>query len=141
MSSNLQRVRSLPTPLPPPIHQHGAYGLIFDRAGRVLVVRTASGRCYLPGGRVEPEEHPQAALAREVAEECGWSVVVDEWVCAHAQPIFDGRISLQANYWRARLAVPLAGVPEHVNLWLSPSEALTRLHRASDRSALAAAIA
>lgn len=47
--------------------------------GRVLLVRrdaaaTAAGRWSLPGGFVDVGEHPEAALARELAEETGLSM-------------------------------------------------------------------
>jgi hypothetical protein len=50
-------------------------GLIYDAAGRLLLVQRANepgrGLWSLPGGRVEPGERPQEALAREIAEELG----------------------------------------------------------------------
>jgi 8-oxo-dGTP diphosphatase len=51
-----------------------AYGLVTDRAGRVLLTRIASGYpgaglWHLPGGGTEHGEQPSAALLRELAEE------------------------------------------------------------------------
>lgn len=43
--------------------------LIRDDAGRVLLVRHAEGHWQLPGGAVDPDEHPEAALRRECREE------------------------------------------------------------------------
>lgn len=135
-------MQSLSDPAPRRVHptrQHGAYALVFDSHGRVLVVRTGNGRHYFPGGRMEPGESPAETLSREMAEECGWSVEVGAGICEHVQPIFGGRVSLQASYWRVRLTAPLAGRPEHDMLWLSPPDAAAHLHRASDRAALDAA--
>ncbi|HET9519091.1 MAG TPA: NUDIX domain-containing protein [Actinoplanes sp.] len=54
----------------------GAYGLVTDPAGRILLTRIApgfpgAGRWHLPGGGTDFGEEPQAALARELAEETG----------------------------------------------------------------------
>src|SRR6185437_666865 len=72
--------------------QSGAYALIADGEDRVLLVRAANGRFYLPGGRIEPSESPQRALAREVEEECGWSVRVTGPLGEAFQPIMDGSV-------------------------------------------------
>jgi ADP-ribose pyrophosphatase YjhB (NUDIX family) len=55
-----------------------ARGLLMER-GRVLMCRSvAGGYYYLPGGHVEFGEAAAAAVAREVAEECGLAVRVGE---------------------------------------------------------------
>ena len=54
--------------------------VVHDDEGRLLVVRRrnppGAGRWSVPGGRVEPGESDEAALAREVLEETGLDVVV-----------------------------------------------------------------
>lgn len=120
-----------------PPHQRGAYAVVHDEEKRVLVVQTANGRCYLPGGRIEAGETPSQALVREIAEECGCHAQVHAPICSAEQPIFDGAVRLHASYWTAQLTEAAIGAPEHVTLWLSPAEAESRLHRASDRRALA----
>jgi 8-oxo-dGTP diphosphatase len=54
----------------------GAYGLVTDPAGRVLLTRIApgypgAGRWHLPGGGTDFGEEPELALARELVEETG----------------------------------------------------------------------
>ena len=60
-------------------------GAAIVRGGRLLAARrtrpaAAAGRWELPGGKVEPGESPDDALAREVAEELGCRVVVTRWL-------------------------------------------------------------
>lgn len=123
---------------PPVMNQRGAYAVVHDDVGRVLVVRAANGRCYLPGGRIEPGESARQALLREIAEECGWSAEVGVPLRRCSQDIFGGQIALEAGYWQASLIAPLNGAAEHEMLWLDPVEAEACLHRAADRAALSA---
>lgn len=63
------------------IRRVGAYGVIRDPSGRVLLARNSDasefpGLWTLPGGGVEQGEHPDAALIREFAEETGLEVRV-----------------------------------------------------------------
>jgi ADP-ribose pyrophosphatase YjhB (NUDIX family) len=67
--------------------------VVLDDAGRLLLVRrrNAPGRGLwsVPGGRVEPGESLTAAVAREVREETGLDVRVDDVVdfaCTLADP-------------------------------------------------------
>lgn len=47
-------------------------GVIPDDAGRILLqTKTHEAGWFIPGGAVEPGEHPEAALVREIEEETG----------------------------------------------------------------------
>lgn len=55
-----------------------AMGAVFDESGRVLLARRAdNGRWTLPGGIIDPAEHPADAAVREVYEETGVIAVPD----------------------------------------------------------------
>jgi 8-oxo-dGTP pyrophosphatase MutT (NUDIX family) len=123
----------------PGIVQTGAYGLVLDGRGKLLLVRARSGRFYLPGGRLEPFETAERALLREICEECALRARVLYRIAEAVQPIFEGRVRLRASYWRAAIEGAIRNVPEHESLWMSPAEAARALHRESDaRMALAA---
>src|SRR5690606_20325509 len=60
---------------------HVVAGVITDTRGRILLARRAPGRelaglWEFPGGKVEPGESPEAALARELEEELGIGIDV-----------------------------------------------------------------
>lgn len=68
---------------------HVAVGVIFNGLGGVLLSRRhddahQGGLWEFPGGKVEPGESVQDALARELAEELGIEVL-------HAQPLLEVR--------------------------------------------------
>jgi ADP-ribose pyrophosphatase YjhB (NUDIX family) len=58
--------------------------LVYDDAGRLLMIRRGHdpdrGRWSLPGGRIEAGESDTEALVREVREETGLAVEVDDLV-------------------------------------------------------------
>ena len=60
-------------------------GVAVVRAGRVLAARRsypadAAGRWEFPGGKVDDDETPDAALVREIAEELGCTIAVTDWL-------------------------------------------------------------
>ncbi|TAJ91551.1 MAG: NUDIX hydrolase [Gammaproteobacteria bacterium] len=69
----------------------GAFAIIFDEQRRVLCVRTAYGarRWTNPGGRIEANESPLAALTREVLEETGYVIEPGELIGVYAKPYED----------------------------------------------------
>ena len=53
----------------------GVTGLVYDDAGRILLVHESEvGKWAPPGGAVEPGEAPYDAVVREVSEETGLAV-------------------------------------------------------------------
>jgi 8-oxo-dGTP diphosphatase len=58
-----------------------AGGIVFDVDGRLLLIRRgtqpALGSWSVPGGKCRPDEAPEAACVRELAEETGLTVEVE----------------------------------------------------------------
>jgi 8-oxo-dGTP diphosphatase len=67
-----------------------------EEGGGILMSRRRADQAMpnlweFPGGKVEPGEHPEAALVRELREELGCGITVDgiHEVVFHAYPDFD----------------------------------------------------
>jgi 8-oxo-dGTP diphosphatase len=70
-----------------PTHRVGAFAVIFDDAGRLLVSRrTDSGWFNLPGGGVDPAESVTEGLMREVREETGLEAEIGQLVGVYSKP-------------------------------------------------------
>jgi 8-oxo-dGTP diphosphatase len=55
--------------------------VVLDEAGRVLLVRKrGTSRFMLPGGKLDKEESPAEALAREIEEELGCGLAGEPWL-------------------------------------------------------------
>ena len=64
-------------------------GVIYDADSRVLLVRqTADGLWSTPGGVLEPDETPAAAVVREVQEETGLDVKIVRLLGVYGGPTF-----------------------------------------------------
>lgn len=63
----------------PPLHSVSVAGVVVREDGRLLAIRRAdNGTWELPGGVLELDETPEAGVAREVLEETGIHVEIDE---------------------------------------------------------------
>jgi 8-oxo-dGTP diphosphatase len=107
-------------------------GAVVHHASRVLIVRRTSGDFMsgieeLPSGGVEPDEDLLAALARELAEEVGWSgtLITDPGFVSHFDYVSaSGRAARQFTFAVAApdRKVTLSG--EHTEYrWIDPAEA------------------
>jgi 8-oxo-dGTP diphosphatase len=101
-------------------------GAMIEEGGRYLITQrppkaTLPLLWEFPGGRVEPGETDQGALARELAEEMGITVEVGDRVIhvEHAYEAYD----IDFCVYRCRL---LSGTPRHVRIhdhrWVRPDE-------------------
>jgi 8-oxo-dGTP pyrophosphatase MutT (NUDIX family) len=67
----------------------GVSACIFDEVGRILLARHVDSCTWaLPGGAVEPDEDPAAAVAREVREELGIEVALQDVIGVYGGPEF-----------------------------------------------------
>jgi 8-oxo-dGTP pyrophosphatase MutT (NUDIX family) len=78
--------------------------LIRDARGRVFVQHRSATRQLLPdtwdivGGHLEPGETPEQALAREIAEETGWTLLRIDAQVADWEWEMDGRVRREIDY-------------------------------------------
>lgn len=71
-----------------------AYAVVIDDAGRLLLAHWNEGRraaWTMPGGGLEAGEDPERAARREVHEETGYKVAIDELLGIHSRVIPPGR--------------------------------------------------
>lgn len=122
-----------------------AVGIIQDPQGRVLVSRRATGTHQgglweFPGGKVEPNESVEAALARELMEELGVDVKASEPLMVIEHDYGDQQVCLdvrRVTQWQGEArgleGQPLAWeMPETLLDWAFPaanSPILTRLNQ------------
>lgn len=72
----------------------GVFAAIFDEEGRILLVRSATGRkgWSLPGGGIERGESPTDALRREVTEESGYRIDPGPLLGIYSTPFKDNLV-------------------------------------------------
>ncbi|QIG48943.1 NUDIX domain-containing protein [Nordella sp. HKS 07] len=76
-----------------------AAAIIFNEAGHVLVVRKRGASVFMqPGGKIEPDETPVAALRRELREEIALTIGEDA-------PVYIGRFMAEAAHEADRVVV------------------------------------
>jgi 8-oxo-dGTP diphosphatase len=125
-----------------PVVRPGAYAIVADADGRILVVRTPRGQLFLPGGGLEAGESPRAAVVREVREECGLVIEVEADVLRATDVVHapdEGWFAKRSVFFRGRLAGFPSAMTEHGYevLWLQPQHAIARLAHAGHRWAVA----
>jgi len=108
-------------------------GLIFDEAGRVLMVRTHkwSHLWGIPGGKIKWGEGSEGALRRELKEETDLEIRDIEFVlvqdCIHSKEFYRDAHFVLLNYTCRCVGVPVVTLNDEARefRWLAPPEALT----------------
>ncbi|MFN4154391.1 MAG: NUDIX hydrolase [Paracoccaceae bacterium] len=125
----------------------GAYAVLLD--GRhVLTTHQAEPipEYQLPGGGIDPGEHPIAALHREVYEETGWKIAITRRLGAYRRytymPEYDRWAEKICTIYLARPILRLGPPTEagHTAVWMTADQALDQISNTGDRAFLAHAI-
>ena len=123
----------------------GVYAILV-RDGMILTThQTAPVPEYqLPGGGIDPGEHPVAALHREVREETGWKIAVGRRLGAFRRftymPDYGFWAEKVCTIYLARPIYRLGPPTEagHVAVWMTIPQALDVLGNAGDTAMLTA---
>jgi phosphoglycolate phosphatase-like HAD superfamily hydrolase/ADP-ribose pyrophosphatase YjhB (NUDIX family) len=121
--------------------------LIFDAAGRVLMVRTHkwSNLWGIPGGKIKWGEPSVEALRREIREETGLDVAEIEFVlaqdCIHSKEFYREAHFILLNYTCRCAGAPVVTLNDEARefRWLTPAEALALPLNQPTRTLLVAA--
>lgn len=125
----------------------GVYAVLLD--GRdLLTTHQASPvpEYQLPGGGIDPGEHPVAALHREVFEETGWRIAITRRLGAFRRftymPEYDRWAEKICTIYLARPARRIGPPSEagHSAVWMPAKQGLTLLANEGDRAFLAQVI-
>lgn len=122
----------------------GAYAILL-RGDRILLTHQAEPEpeFQLPGGGIDPGEHPMTALHREVMEETGWRITIDRRLGTFR------RFAYLPDYdmWAEKLCMVYLGRPVrrlgppteagHSAIWMPVHQALDCLGNPGDRGMLA----
>ncbi|MFS8138315.1 MAG: Nudix family hydrolase [Thermomonas sp.] len=121
---------------------HVVAGVIRDPLGRILLARRTEGRDLaglweFPGGKLEPGESPQVALARELHEELGIRATVGANVIRVPQQYPDKRLVLDVHEVRSYTGTP-KGLDGQALAWVPPQLLASYAMPPADRPVVAA---
>lgn len=122
----------------------GIYAVCLDGNALLTTLQQEPHPEYqLPGGGIDPGEHPIAALHREVFEETGWRVQIQRRIGTYRRFTFMPEYDLWAeklcSVYLARPVLRLGAPtePGHSAIWMPAAEGLMLLGTEGDRAMLA----
>ena len=123
-------------------HRPGAYAILWDGKSLLLTRQTLEeGRLelQLPGGGIDPGEHPIPALHREVFEETGWTMGPARKLGVFRRFVF----MIEYGFWAEKLCHIYLASPTikrgppleegHIAVWATPEDAAKHLENEGDR--------
>ena len=125
-------------------HRAGVYAIL-PRDGKLLLTYQGDPHfeIQLPGGGIDPGEHPLTALHREVFEETGWRIGSPRKLGAFRRFVFMPEYDMWAEkVCHIYLARPIRPhgpprEPGHIALWLDPQDAIGELYNEGDAAFVA----
>lgn len=101
-------------------------GAVIVRDGRIFAAKRGPGRSMagfweFPGGKIEPGETPEQALARELNEELGIVTSVGEYITTSTHAAGSTVISLSTYFCTLQSGEPVTTEHEEIR-WVSPDE-------------------
>lgn len=125
----------------------GVYAALL-RGGQVLLTHQAqpNPEYQLPGGGIDPGEHPIAALHREVMEETGWHIAIGPRLGTFRRFVFMPEYDMWAEkvcILHVARPVMRIGPPTeagHTAVWMAADEALDAVATEGERAMLARAL-
>lgn len=125
----------------------GVYAVLLN-GDQVLTTHQAEPKSefQLPGGGIDPGEHPVAALHREVFEETGWKIDIIRKMGMYRRftymPEYDKWAEKICAIYLARPILRLGPPTEagHTAVWMTGRQALQKVSNVGDRAFLAKAL-
>lgn len=125
----------------------GVYAVLLD-GDQVLTTHQAEPipEFQLPGGGIDPGEHPLPALHREVFEETGWKIDVIRRLGVYKRftymPDYDKWAEKICTIYLARPVLRLGPPSEagHTAIWMTADQAMTHITNVGDRAFLEQAL-
>lgn len=122
----------------------GVYAIL-ARNNMILATHQAAPvpEFQLPGGGIDPGEHPIAALHREVREETGWKIAINRRLGVFRRftymPEYEFWAEKVCTVYLARPIYQLGPPTEtgHIAVWMTPAQALDQFGNEGDSAFLA----